>query len=97
MIYDKKHTHPSNNMNRKEPVQSLYTTPQCLSANAPKQNTLAMDSSSSLSPIRFGIAASYTTAGNGSGAGSNCVGMMDIGWMTGPSFRLGLVMRIPCL
>ena len=30
----------------KSPVQSLYTTPVILSANAPRQNTLAMDSSS---------------------------------------------------
>ncbi len=38
----RKHTLPSNNMNGKLPVRLLYTTPECQSAKAPKQNTLAI-------------------------------------------------------
>jgi hypothetical protein len=36
----RKHTLPSNDMNGKFPVRSLYITPLCLSANAPKQNMI---------------------------------------------------------
>ncbi len=43
----------SSDMYGQSPVQSLYTTPESLSANAPKQNTLAMELLSS-SWIRWG-------------------------------------------
>ncbi len=42
-------------MNGNDPVKSLYTTPSLLSANAPKQNTFAVDSGSS-SPMIFALA-----------------------------------------
>ncbi len=41
-------------MNGNEPVKSLYTTPLFLFANTLKQNTFAMDSSSS-NPIKLGL------------------------------------------
>ncbi len=39
----KEHMLPLSNMYGKLPLQSLYTNPKSLSANAPKQNTLAME------------------------------------------------------
>ena len=36
----RKHTFPSNDMNRKFPVRSEYTTPEILSANAAKQKNI---------------------------------------------------------
>ncbi len=44
---------PLYDMNGNEPVKLWYTIPLFLSANAPKQNTFAIDSLS-LSPIRLG-------------------------------------------
>ncbi len=43
MVHGKKHMLPSSDMYGKLLVQLLYTTPESLSASAPKQNMLAME------------------------------------------------------
>ncbi len=66
-------------MNGKLPVKLLYTTPDTLSLNAPKQNMLAMDWSKSVwsSSMMVGFVAPYAGPLYGGGSlnmGSICLG-----------------------
>jgi hypothetical protein len=100
MAHDKKQTLPSSKVNGNEPVESLYTTPLFLFANAPKQMTFAMDSSLSI-PIRWDPVMCHTQASDTVGAAkkwqSRCkrTGMMRMGAMPIKGI-LGVVLRIPC-
>ncbi len=85
---------PSFDMNRNDPAKSLHNTPLCLSANVPKQKTLAMKRLSSSPPIRFGIPGLCITGGMGRKASGSGKGMMGIGWST-VFFGLELVLLIP--
>ena len=94
---------PSNDMNEKLPVRLLYMTPLCLSANNPKQNTFAIEASSSSSPIRFGIVMSCITGGRGRWIGPAGLGGLGTWWLALPTgctvvnfIGFGVVLLIPC-
>ena len=78
-------------------------TPLCLSAKAPKQNTFAIDVSSSSSPIRFGIAVPCITGGWGRWIVTACSGGLVKWWLASPTgctvadfIGFGVVLLIPC-
>ena len=97
MIHHKKHTLPSIDMNGKVPIRSLLMTLVTLSANAPKQNALAMDSLLSASII----AGLFNVLYYGTGAGTGCGGALTSGGNTAGVVSLAVgrivVLRIPFL
>ena len=91
-----KQTLPSYDKYGNDPVRSWYMIPLFLLANAPKQNTFAIDSSSS-SPIRFGRFVVFCTGcgcsaiyASGTAIIFSCGGKLMIGTLSIPLSPLGL-------
>ena len=88
-------------MNGKFPVMSWYMTPVFLSANAPKQNTFAIDASQS-SSITFGLVVLCIGGGSTFSGGTTCGGITIGGITIGGTTTIvggcfGVVLLIPYL
>jgi hypothetical protein len=91
-------------MNGKDPVKLLYTIPSLLSANAPNQNTFAMDLSSSammygMLRVRIGRAGWMMLCGAPRLAGWILMGIRGTGVTCGGTGVAGIfvVLQMPCL